>query len=77
VYSCVRNFYVATNGSDSNPGTQAAPWQTIQHADSNSRQAGDCINVQPGTYPSGWTISHGGNLATPTGYVVYRCAVRV
>jgi parallel beta-helix repeat protein len=35
--------------------------------------AGDCINVQPGTYPAGVTISHGGNLASATGYVTYRC----
>lgn len=26
------NFYVAVGGSDSNPGTLAAPWATIQHA---------------------------------------------
>jgi parallel beta-helix repeat protein len=73
VYACVRNFYVAANGSDSNPGTEAAPWQSIQHADASSPQAGDCINVQPGTYPNGWTISHGGDRAAPDGYVVYRC----
>jgi hypothetical protein len=32
-YSCVRNFYVAANGSDANPGTQEQPWRTIRHAD--------------------------------------------
>jgi hypothetical protein len=25
-------FYVSTTGSDSNPGTPAAPWRTIQKA---------------------------------------------
>ena len=28
------NYYVSPSGSDSNPGTQASPWKTIQHADS-------------------------------------------
>ncbi|MGO9829710.1 MAG: hypothetical protein ACLPJH_06180 [Myxococcaceae bacterium] len=46
---------------------------TIQHADSASRQPGDCINVEPGTYANGSMVTHGGNLASATGYVVYRC----
>src|SRR3984885_14471388 len=72
-YSCVRNFYVSTTGSDSNAGTSSSPWQTIQHADSASRQAGDCINVAAGTYKASVLIQHGGNAPTPTGYVAYRC----
>ena len=46
-YTCVRNYYVATDGSDSNPGTQASPWLTIQNADTaaGGRVAGDCVNV--------------------------------
>jgi hypothetical protein len=71
-YACLRNFYVATNGNNGNPGTLARPWLTLQNANSSSRAPGDCINVAPGTY-SGLTISHGGNLASATGYVVYRC----
>ncbi len=73
-YSCLRNFYVATSGSDSADGSQAHPWQTLQHANDSGPMAGDCINVQPGTYPVGVTVSHGGNLAAATGYVVYRCS---
>jgi len=72
-YSCVRNFYVASTGNDVNPGTQIRPWRTIQHADSTSRKAGDCINVVAGTYNANVLIQHGGNAPTPTGYVVYRC----
>ena len=34
--------------------------------------AGSCINVAPGTY-DGVQITHGGDAATATGYVVYRC----
>src|SRR5262249_24023930 len=71
-YSCARNFYVDTNGSDTNPGSQDSPWQNIQTADA-SVQAGDCVNVQPGTYTAATNITRGGNAPTPTGYVVYRC----
>src|SRR5271156_6626155 len=72
-YSCLRNFYVASTGNDVNLGTQIRPWRTIQHADSTSRKAGDCINVATGTYNANVLIEHGGNAPTPTGYVVYRC----
>lgn len=72
-YTCVRNFYVATNGSDANAGTLAAPWLTIQKADTAARVGGDCVNVQPGTYAAGASLKNGGNQSSPTGYVVYRC----
>jgi parallel beta-helix repeat protein len=72
-YSCLRNFYVATNGSDTNPGTQAQPWLTIQRADTPTRLGGDCINVAAGIYKANVLVQHGGMGATPTGYVVYRC----
>jgi parallel beta-helix repeat protein len=72
-YNCLRNFYVATNGNDSNPGTLAQPWQTIQHADTPNRLGGDCINVAAGTYRAKVLVQHGGTAPTSTGYVVYRC----
>src|SRR5258706_1906385 len=50
VYTCVRNFYVATTGNDGAIGNQQNPWLTIQHADALARLPGDCINVEPGTY---------------------------
>jgi hypothetical protein len=43
------NLYVAPNGSDANPGTQAAPLKTIARADALAR-AGYVIHVAPGTY---------------------------
>jgi hypothetical protein len=45
-------YYVSPAGSDSNPGTQARPWQTIQHAiDSFSLGTnGATIHVAAGTY---------------------------
>lgn len=74
-YACVRNFYVSLTGSDTAAGTQAAPWATLQHANDVGRQAGDCVNALPGTYTHGVMINSGGNLASSTGYVVYRCTV--
>ena len=42
-------FHVATNGNDANPGTQVAPFSTIQHA-AGLAQAGDVITVHEGVY---------------------------
>jgi parallel beta-helix repeat protein len=75
-YTCRRNFYVSTTGSDSNAGTPTSPWLTIQHADSTQRQPGDCIDVSAGTYNGNVLIENGGNAPTPAGYVVYRCMTR-
>jgi len=50
--SCIaapRHYYVATTGSDDNPGTQAAPLLTISRADALA-SAGHTIHVAPGTY---------------------------
>ncbi|MBJ7600962.1 right-handed parallel beta-helix repeat-containing protein [Candidatus Nephthysia bennettiae] len=43
------HFYVAPNGSDSSPGTQTAPWQTIAHA-AAVVGGGTTVHVAPGTY---------------------------
>ena len=42
-------YYVAKTGSDSNAGTEAAPWLTIQKA-ANTAVAGDTIFVRAGSY---------------------------
>lgn len=49
VAASINNLYVATNGSDANPGTQAAPVKTIARADALA-SAGYTIHVAPGTY---------------------------
>jgi parallel beta-helix repeat protein len=72
-YTCLRNFYVATTGSDANPGTWSRPFRSIAQAQAVGLQAGDCVNVEPGTYAAGVWVSSGGNNASSTGYVVYRC----
>jgi len=78
-YSCSTNYYVATTGSDSNAGTSpGAPWLTLQHANDSlpggGAAAGSCINVAPGSYPGGVSLTTGGARAASNGYVVYRCA---
>ncbi len=42
-------FHVALSGRDTNPGTLAAPFRTIQHA-ANLAQPGDTITVHKGVY---------------------------
>ncbi len=42
-------FYVATDGSDSNPGSASAPFRTLQQA-ANTAFAGDTVVVRDGTY---------------------------
>ena len=44
-------YYVSPTGSDTNPGTQAAPFASIQKAN-NSAAAGDTIWMRAGTYYS-------------------------
>lgn len=57
----VTNF-VATNGSDLNPGTPAAPWRTIQKA-ANTATPGTTVLVQPGAYNEKVTVNVSGSAA--------------
>ena len=43
------NYYVSTTGNNSNPGTLALPWQTLQYA-ANNVGTGEVVNVRGGTY---------------------------
>ena len=45
-----RAYYVATTGSDSNPGTLQRPFRTIQHALDVATKPGDVVEVRRGTY---------------------------
>jgi hypothetical protein len=49
-------YYVSPTGSDSNPGTQASPWGTVQKAASTAA-AGDTVYFRGGTY----------SITTPSG----------
>jgi hypothetical protein len=44
-----QTYYVGTGGSDSNPGTQAQPFATIQRG-LTAAQAGDSVNLLSGVY---------------------------
>ncbi len=54
------DYYVATYGSDSNAGTSAAPWLTIQKA-ANTMTAGKTTIVRSGTYNERVTQSTSGS----------------
>ncbi len=56
-------IYVATTGSDSNAGTSAAPYRTLQKA-CDTVQAGQAVHVKAGTYP-GCTIYTSGTQSQP------------
>ncbi len=43
-------YYVATAGSDSNPGTQSAPFRHLSKAALTATQPGDTVIVMDGTY---------------------------
>ena len=42
-------YYVSPTGSDSNPGTQASPFATVQKG-ANAASAGDTVWLRAGTY---------------------------
>src|ERR1700723_2213279 len=63
------SFYVSTTGDDSNPGTETAPWRTIQHAADNAR-AGSTVNIRGGVYEELVNISASGNSSD--GFITFR-----
>src|SRR5688572_25242822 len=48
--SLAATFYVATTGSDSNPGTESQPFRTIKKGVS-VLSAGSTLYIKSGTYP--------------------------
>ncbi len=63
------SFYVSTTGADSNPGTQTAPWRTVQHA-ADTVRAGSTVNVRGGVYEELVSIKASGNATD--GYITFR-----
>jgi hypothetical protein len=53
------SYYVATSGSDSNPGTEAAPFKTIARG-SKAMASGDTLYIRAGTYNEGMKHGTGG-----------------
>jgi Right handed beta helix region len=63
------SFYVSTKGDDANPGTEAAPWRTVQHA-VNTARAGSTVNVRGGIYEELVNINASGNASD--GFITFR-----
>jgi hypothetical protein len=64
------NYYVATNGSNSNSGTLDRPFLTIQQA-ANVAQPGDNVFVRGGTYRETVTMAHSGTSSAPITFQPY------
>jgi hypothetical protein len=58
-WAAVKTYYVATIGSDSNPGTQASPFKTIQKA-ATLTLPGDTVLVRGGSYKERVIINRSG-----------------
>jgi hypothetical protein len=63
------SFYVSTRGNDSNPGSEAAPWRSVQHA-ADTVRAGSTVNVRGGIYEELVSINGSGNVSD--GYITFR-----
>ncbi|MFM7736768.1 MAG: right-handed parallel beta-helix repeat-containing protein [Alphaproteobacteria bacterium] len=57
-------WWVALDGDDSNPGTQAQPWRTLDKA-SATAAPGDVVNVGDGTWAERLRIWQGGSSSAP------------
>jgi hypothetical protein len=62
-------YFVATSGSDANPGTEAAPWRTINKA-AHTATPGSTVNVRGGTYSEMVTVTVSGSAAA--GYITFQ-----
>lgn len=61
-------YYVSLSGSDSNPGTSAQPWKTIQHACDNATP-NSVVNIMAGTYSERVEVNVSGTAGSP---IVFR-----
>lgn len=58
------NYYVSVGGNDSNSGSFASPWSTIQHA-ANSVSPGDTVFIRTGTYHEKLELNISGSSTAP------------
>lgn len=64
------SYFVSLSGKDSNPGTLAAPWQTLQRA-ANVAKPGDQVQVRGGTYKQRTVIQVNGTASAPIVFTNY------
>jgi len=71
-------LFVATDGDDSNEGTESKPWKTLRKA-AASVQPGDTVRIKAGEYPVAptWTVRQAGSAENPITYQGYGGAVRI
>ncbi|MBA7510467.1 hypothetical protein ES705_02451 [subsurface metagenome] len=62
-------YYVATNGDDDNPGTEARPWESVDKA-ADTMEAGDTVYVMAGSY-SGFDVTRSGTAYNYISYLAY------
>jgi PA14 domain len=60
-------FYLAPNGDNNNPGTEALPWQTLGHA-AYTLKPGQTVLVKNGTYTESLYIYNSGTPGKPITY---------
>lgn len=58
------DYYVATNGDNTNPGTEILPWKNISYA-VGQISAGDTVNIKGGTYNEYIVINKSGTSSSP------------
>lgn len=63
-------YYVAATGADTNPGTFASPWRTLQHA-ADTLAPGDTVYVRGGLYHERVRITRSGTSGSPITYAAY------
>lgn len=70
VASAATDYYVATTGSDSNPGTQSQPFKTIRKG-SQVATAGTTVHVAAGTYTETIRTTQSGTASSRIRFVSY------
>jgi hypothetical protein len=67
--AAAEQYHVDPAGDDTNPGTPAAPWKTLQKA-ADTLQAGDTVLVASGTYAEHVVPKNSGTSSAPITYTV-------
>jgi parallel beta-helix repeat protein len=63
-------FYIAINGDNNNPGTEALPWRNLNHA-VYALKAGETVLVKNGTYQESLYINKSGIAGKPISYKAF------